>query len=92
MLSFWIHRLNLTPEQQEQAKPIAADLAQQIEVLHEQSINQFLRLGDLTDDRLSRYLTPDQKMELDKVRKERQKDFGHHGLPTDPQLNQPSGP
>jgi hypothetical protein len=84
LLSFWTRRLNLTPEQEEQAKSIAADFAQQVAIQHEQSIRQLSQLAEATDDRLSQYLTADQRRELDQVRKGRQKDFGQHGLPAGP--------
>ena len=82
--SFLASRLKLTPQQQEQIRPITADFADQAEALHTQSVNQFLQLATATDDRLRQYLTPEQILELDKLAKERQGIVAKHGFPAEP--------
>lgn len=78
MTNFWVERLHLTPEQQEKLKPIADDFANQAETLHAQSMNGFSQLADATDDRIEAFLTPEQKVELDKMRAKRKEDFERH--------------
>jgi Spy/CpxP family protein refolding chaperone len=79
MMSFLTSRLNLTPDQQEKIQPIAADFANQAETLHAQSMNQFSQLFVATDSRIAEILTPDQKVLLDQLAKERDSDFQKHG-------------
>jgi Spy/CpxP family protein refolding chaperone len=84
MVSFLTRRLSLTPDQQEKIKPIAADFANQAETLHAQSMNQFSQLAIATDGRIAEILTPEQKVELDKLAKERDANFQKHGGPPGP--------
>jgi Spy/CpxP family protein refolding chaperone len=82
MTKLWVERLKLTPEQQEKLKPIADDFANQAETLHTQTMNGFSQLADATDDRIEAFLTPDQKVEMDKLRAKRKTDFEQqHGGP-----------
>lgn len=81
MLSFLTYRPELTPEQQEQVKPIADDFAQQVQNFHEQSINQFSQLAAMKEERISKFLTPEQKEELVKLAEEREELFAKHGPP-----------
>ena len=81
MLSFLTYRPELTPEQQEQVKPIADDFAQQVQNFHEQSISQFSQLAAMKEERISKFLTPEQKDELLKLAEEREKLFAKHGPP-----------
>jgi hypothetical protein len=84
MQSFLTDRLKLTPEQQEQIRPITADFAAQAQTLHTQSVNQFLQLAAATDERIRQYLSPGQELELDQLAKERQDIVAHHGFPPEP--------
>ena len=79
LLYFLTERLGLTAEQQEKIKPITFDFAAQADKLHESSFEQFKQLANTTDDRISAFLTPEQKAELDKLRRERDNDFQRHG-------------
>jgi len=79
--NFITERLHLTPDQQEKLKPIADDFANQSETLHTQSMNGFSQLADATDNRIEAFLTPDQKVELDKLRAKRKADFEQHRGP-----------
>lgn len=88
---FLSDRLKLTPDQQEKLKPIVADFAQQLQTFHEESVNQLSQLATATDDRISQFLTPEQKMELQKLAKERD-DFTKHGTPFGPPPGSPPGP
>ena len=78
MTNFWTERLHLTPDQQEKLKPIAEDFATQSEALHTQSMSGFSQLADRTDDKIEAMLTPEQKVELDKMRAQRKNDFEQH--------------
>ena len=84
MVSFLTRRLNLTPDQQVRIQPIAADFANQAETLHVQSMNQFSQLAVATDSRIAEILTPEQKVLLEKLAKQRDADFQKHGGPTGP--------
>jgi Spy/CpxP family protein refolding chaperone len=92
LVGFWTRQLDLTPEQQEQAKPIAADFAQQADTLRQQSSSRFSQLADATDTRLSQYLTPEQKVKLQQMIRHRNEDFDHHGPPPDFLGGPPHGP
>jgi Spy/CpxP family protein refolding chaperone len=94
LLNFLTDRLHLTSAQQEQIKPITVDFGNQIEALHAQSVTQFAQLADATDQRIAQFLTPEQKLELDKLGKERAQDFQRHGGPPDggPHGGGPPGP
>jgi len=81
MLGFLIYHLNLTPEQQEQIKPITVDFASQTQVLHSQSLNQIAQLAATTDERIKQYLTPEQKVEMDKMTREWEDNFAKHEPP-----------
>jgi Spy/CpxP family protein refolding chaperone len=78
LLNLWRDRLHLTPDQEKQIGPIADDFAQKVEALHDQSAKQFTQLADATDDAIAPYLTPEQKTELQNMRKDRQN--GPHGF------------
>ena len=78
MVSFLTRQLNLTPDQQEKMQPIAADFANQAETLHVQSMNQFSHLAVATDSRIAEILTPEQKVLLEKLAKERDANFQKH--------------
>jgi len=84
MTRFLTQRLNLTPDQQEKIRPIAADFANQAETLHAQSMNQLSQLATETDSRIAEILTPEQKVLLEKLAKERDEDFQKHGGPPGP--------
>lgn len=91
LLNFLTERLNLTAEQQEKIKPITFDFATEADKLHQSSVEQFQQLANATDDRISVFLTPGQKAELDKLRQERNDDLqGHAGGPGGPEG--PGGP
>jgi len=73
--------LKLTPEQQEQIKPITADFANQAQALHVQSLKQIADLAVATDERIKQELTPEQKVEMDKMTKQWEQNFATHGAP-----------
>jgi hypothetical protein len=84
MMNFLTHRLQLTADQQEKIKPMAADFAIQVEALHAQSMKQFAQLASTNDSRIAEVLTPQQKAELDQLTKQRDEDFQKHGGPPGP--------
>lgn len=81
MLRFLSDHLKLTPEQQEQIKPITADFANQAQALHVQSLKQIADLAVATDERIKQELTPEQKVEMDKMTKQWEQNFATHGAP-----------
>jgi hypothetical protein len=85
-----IVRLNLAPDQQEKLKPIVADFALQLQAFQKQQIDQLNQLASATDDRISEFLTPEQKLELQKLSKERE-EFAKHGPPFVPPFGPPPG-
>jgi Spy/CpxP family protein refolding chaperone len=84
MTGFFTRRLNLTPDQQEKLRPITIDFANQAAALHAQSINQLSQLATETDTRIAEILTPEQKVLLEKLAKERDEDFQKYGGPPGP--------
>ena len=48
---------------------------------HEQSLNQFSQLAAMKEERISQFLTPEQKEELVKLAEEREELFAKHGPP-----------
>jgi Spy/CpxP family protein refolding chaperone len=84
MTGFFTRRLNLTPDQQEKLRPITVEFANQAATLHAQSINQLSQLATETDGRIAEILTPEQKVLLEKLAKERDEDFQKYGGPPGP--------
>lgn len=89
LLAFLTDKLNLTADQQEKIKPIAADFASQAEAARQQSVKQFQQLADATDNKIAALLTPEQKAALDKIRQDRNHDFQRDGGPP---FGHPPGP
>jgi Spy/CpxP family protein refolding chaperone len=79
MVSFLTRQLNLTPDQQVRIQPIAADFSNQAATLHVQSMNQLSQLATETDSRIAEILTPEQKVLLEKLAKERDENFQKRG-------------
>ncbi len=87
--SFLGKRLNLTPDQQEKLKPIAADFAEKVEASRQQSITQLQQVADGIDSRIAEILTPEQKPALDELRQQRERDFKKYGSPFGPPSQPP---
>jgi Spy/CpxP family protein refolding chaperone len=61
-----------------------ARIRKEAETLHAQSMNQLSELATETDGRIAEILTPEQKVLLEKLAKERDEDFQKHGGPPGP--------
>ncbi len=93
LMSFLGRRLHLLPGQQETIHPIVSDFVHRTESLRLQSLRQFRDLSDETDNRISEVLTPDQKGDWAKLRKERDEDLQTRGgMPGQPPSRLPSAP
>ncbi len=68
-------RLNLTPAQQAQVGPILADAAKQIQNLHEDEVGRLAQIMQATNAKILPLLAPEQKIELKKMERERQRYF-----------------
>ncbi|MDR0532452.1 MAG: periplasmic heavy metal sensor [Verrucomicrobiales bacterium] len=79
ILEFLTQRLGLSEQQQEQIRPIIADFSRQVEEFHRQSVSQLDELSRQTDEKISQFLTPEQKLELQRMASERAQGFKRHG-------------
>jgi Spy/CpxP family protein refolding chaperone len=73
-----IHDLNLTTDQQTKIQPILNDAETKIRALHREEIGRGAQIMKETDDQISAFLTPDQKVQLQKLEAERDKMFSGH--------------
>jgi Spy/CpxP family protein refolding chaperone len=71
-------RLNLTADQQAKIQPILADAATKIQSLHRDEVERGSQIIKGIDDQISPILTPEQKVELQKMESEREKMFSGH--------------
>jgi Spy/CpxP family protein refolding chaperone len=80
-------RLKLTPDQQAKIQPILADATTKAQALHRDEVQRGSQIFKAANEQISALLTPDQKVELQKMEAEREKMFsGHmhrHGGPDD---------
>ena len=73
--------LNLTADQQAKIEPILAEAESKIQSLHREEIGRGAQIINAADDQIAMLLTPDQKVELQKLESERQKMFSGHMRP-----------
>ena len=74
-------RLNLTADQQAKIQPIVADAKIKIQSLHRDEVERGSQIFKATHDRIAALLTPEQKVELQKMESEREKLFSGHMRP-----------
>lgn len=79
-----VRRLNLTADQQAKIEPILADANTQIQSLHRAEMEHGSQIFKTANDQISALLTPDQKVELQKIESERKKRFSDHMRPWGP--------
>ncbi|HEV3271482.1 MAG TPA: hypothetical protein VGZ93_04810 [Candidatus Methylacidiphilales bacterium] len=76
-----VQRLHLTADQQAKIQPILADATTSIQSLHRDELESDAQIFKAADDQISAFLTPDQKVELQKMESEREKIFSGHMRP-----------
>jgi len=71
-------RLKLTPDQQAKIQPIVTEATTQIQSLHREEVERGSQIFKTANDQISAVLTPEQKVELQKMESEREKLFSGH--------------
>ena len=72
------HELNLTADQQVKIEPILADAEIKFQSLHREEVGRGSQIYKAADDQISALLTPEQKVQLQKMESEREKMFSGH--------------
>jgi len=70
--------LNLTTDQQAKIDPILDEAVSKVQALHHDEVERGSQIFKEADDKISALLTPDQKVELQKMQSEREKMFSGH--------------
>ena len=86
-----VQRLDLTADQQARIKPILADAKTRIQSLHRDEVERGSQIMKAAHDQISALLTPEQKVELQKMEAEREKMFLDHMRPWGPPHEGPGG-
>ena len=76
-----VERLNLTADQQTKIQPILTDAKTKIQSLHRDEVERGSQIFRVANDQISALLTPEQKVELQKMEAEREKLFLEHMRP-----------
>ena len=74
-------RLNLTADQQAKIQPILADAATRIQAVQWDYLERGSQIFKSVNDQIAPYLTPEQKVELQKMESDREKKFSEHMRP-----------
>jgi Spy/CpxP family protein refolding chaperone len=74
-------QLNLTADQQAKIEPIVADATTRIQSMHHDEVERDSQIFKSANDQISALLTPEQKVELQKMESEREKMFSGHMRP-----------
>ena len=80
-MEYLTQRLNLTADQQAKIQPIVADAETKIQAMHRDEVEHGSQIIKATNDQISALLTPEQKVELQKMESEREKMFLGHMRP-----------
>ena len=86
-----VQRLNLTADQQAKIQPILADAKTKIQSLHRDEVEHGSQIFKAAHDQISALLSPEQKVELQKMESEREKMFSGHMRPWGPPHDGPGG-
>jgi Spy/CpxP family protein refolding chaperone len=86
-----VHRLNLTADQQAKIEPIVADASTKLQSVHRDEMERGAQIFKEAHDQISALLTPEQKVELQKLESEREKMFSGHMRPRGPTHEGPDG-
>jgi Spy/CpxP family protein refolding chaperone len=89
-----VHRLNLSPDQAAKIQPILVDARNKIQMLHRDEMERGDQIFMTANDQIAAILplTPEQKVELQKMESERKKMFLDHMRPWGPPRDGPGGP
>jgi len=85
-------RLNLTPDQQAKIEPILTDATTKLQSVHRDEMGRGAQIFKAAHDQISALLTPEQKVELQKMESDREKMFSGHIRPWGPPHEGPGGP
>ncbi len=84
-------RLNLTADQQAKIQPILADAATRIQAAQWDYVQRGSQIFKSVNEQIAPYLTPEQKVELQKMESEREKMFSGHVRHWGPPRDGPGG-
>jgi len=76
-----VQRLNLTTDQQTKIEPIVTDATTKLQSVHRDEMERGAQIIKTAHDQISALLTPEQKVELQKMESEREKMFSGHMHP-----------
>jgi Spy/CpxP family protein refolding chaperone len=91
LMEHLVKRLNLTAEQQTKIQPIVADAETKIQSLRRDEVERGSQIFKAANEQISALLTPEQKVELQKMESEREKMFSGHMRPWGPPRDGPGG-
>lgn len=83
-MDYLTHQLNLTADQQAEIEPVVTDATTRIQSLHRDDVERDSAIFKTADERISAFLTPDQKVKFQKMESEREKMFSGHLHPWAP--------
>jgi Spy/CpxP family protein refolding chaperone len=86
-----VQRLDLTTDQQAKIRPILTDAKIKIQSLHRDEVERGSQIFKAAHDQISALLTPEQKVELQKMESEREKMFSDHMRSWGPSREGPGG-
>jgi len=78
LMAHLVKRLNLTTDQQAKIQPIVADAESKIQSLQRDEVERGSQIFKAANEQISALLTPEQKVELQKMESEREKMFSGH--------------
>ena len=81
MMPFLTQKLDLTDDQKAKINPIVADLSAKVQALHHDEVDQGSKLFKNANEQILAILTPEQKVQLQKLEDERDKMFKGHMHP-----------
>jgi Spy/CpxP family protein refolding chaperone len=91
LMAHLVKRLNLTTDQQAKIQPIVADTESKIQSLQRDEVERGSQIFKAANEQISALLTPEQKVELQKMESEREKMFSGHMRPWGPPHDSPGG-
>jgi Spy/CpxP family protein refolding chaperone len=91
-MMFLTQRLTLTADEQAKIQPILSEATNNIQALHRDEVDRGSQIIKAANDQIAQVLTPDQKVELQKMESEREKMFMGHMHPWGPPHDGPDGP
>jgi Spy/CpxP family protein refolding chaperone len=90
-MEYLTHRLNLSADQQAKIQPIVTDATNRIQSGHHDEVERDSQILKEANDQIATFLTPDQKVELQKMEDDREKLFSGHMHPWGQSHDGPDG-